>query len=581
MYWLFAKWRLLAAAALLAAVVLVLYVLTIPSDEGKPETHGSTGESIGEGVSVSGQAIPNKLKATKARPEVLSVDVANLVNAKLPTGKTGKKQDLVRQLALLEIGPYHGKLDKPMRVTIPIKGAVIDKNNTLVVMTRPTDGDDNSWTALTPIDPKTGKARRPKAGDTTVTVEMTHLSILGVFNVFTGNILKALANIVDSEVFKEAQPPKCPNPDKAKADRYALKKPSTNALLTCVGYDGKNYVMHVVNNRRYLLELSWSRAKISEGGGKFTLDMTELYKLRNKGVPHLRPREEALVVLENLKDGEKATVSSALSNWGMGVDALDRTARGLLQVVYGPGTKTADKTQKILKFMLDSTECNNSLNSGDVNLKKTLESCMDVSVLKELLGAPAAILLAPVAAAISLLDTGRMFANAIGDRRNNRDRATAVVSRENQFAGFTGKWTRHYGTLSIDQDGSAKIVESTNCIEPGGNALDADTHYCQEAVQLKLTLLDDKSLRGVMTAVTYYVDEKPVSLERYLELGDFGVARAEVGDTVKLSMLSYGRVAALREGAKYGSWQFDDYEGEIFCGSQRNIPLKASQPCGA
>ena len=459
---------------------------------------------IGNGVIVEGDDLPDGLKASLADPDAALPDA--LKQLTLDDGTVWGR----RISQVLDVTPS-GPLSSPIKAEIPVDALpAAEANNPLVAFSSPPDGSLEFEEI-----PIISQGVRPD-GQAFVTVELSHLSVKTIFEGFAeaiGANLVKLYEFAGAEVVQEAEQPTCRN-EVSSSEYLARIDGSADTLFSCLDHnqDSGKLELHVVNNRRYALSLK-PQGMQPAGSGEFKLDLTELYK-RWATDPIIRPREEAVFVLDDLKDGQQASLSSDVNTLSFAATSIENIA-GVVMSSAGDKRNTPESDavikKNILQRMTDLRDCGNE-GKEDIpgNLAKLMASCLTDEAIDSIArsmpkfvktGAKAAMkVLRYVVAVMDVSDLTRAWSNYMADSRNGRAKQTLVVSKVSAASSkLVGKWYRHSAELNVTADGTATLRERFyDACRPQDS-----TGNCFFNATLRLTELSDNYAYAVFEDVFY------------------------------------------------------------------------------
>lgn len=429
---------------------------------------------IGNGVIVEGDNLPDGLKASLADPDATLPDA--LKQLTLDDGTVWGR----RISQVFDVTPS-GPLSSPIKAEIPVDALpAAESNHPLVAFSSPPDGSLEFEEI-----PVISQGVRPD-GQAFVTVELSHLSIKTIFEGFTeaiGANLVKLYEFAGAEVVQEAEQPSCRN--EVSSSEYLVRiDGSADALFSCLDRnpDSGKLELHVVNNRRYALSLK-PQGMQPAGSGEFKLDLTELYK-RWATDPIIRPREEAVFVLDDLKDGQQASLSSDVNSLSFAATSIENIA-GVVMSSAGDKRNTPESDavikKNILQRMTDLRDCGNE-GKEDIpgNLAKLMASCLTDEAIDSIAqsmpkfvktGAKAAMkVLRYVVAVMDVSSLTRAWSNYMADSRNGRAKQTLVVMKPDRVGQFFGKWTlrRGQGLSTIDINADRTATFTYDCLPGDG-----------------------------------------------------------------------------------------------------------------
>lgn len=378
-------------------------------------------KKLDQGVTISGNSkdLPKDPYAKKAAPNVPQPPFKQMTAA----------------TDTLEIGPSGAY--KPMVIKFTLAKPV-PQDSAVVVATNFTH-QPNGW-QLVP-QPATISQDRLQ-----VQVTVDHLSWFKVLIAPIGEMVKELKQTfidgMSSGVTAQGSQPSCSDKAGALSDGYSISSSSGNAAFWCFGKEGSRTI-RFDNNRRYPLELRLSGMRV-KSAGKGSLDLAELARI---GHAIVMPHDTAVLTVNDLKVGDKATLDTSLSATAMGLQVVQVLADTVLTLALKTNVGAALSQLQLTDKALQLKDCIGAL--GDpTDVGKFVNACFDEKLLAESFGWRAAIL-SPVMAAFALINVGQAVANAYGDSKNGRSAYNITVKR-GQPSALVGRWVNTDDTLVIN-----------------------------------------------------------------------------------------------------------------------------------
>jgi hypothetical protein len=445
-------------AALVAMLVLtfLVHIGKVDSPFAAPAKQ-VTNLDIGNGVTVTGDKVPAKIKAT-------TVDDGAATPA-----LTAKGRKLIKPLTpLLDIGPS-GSLKAPMTVSLTLSRKVT-KADAITVLTNPTHKPDG-WQKI----PYTVSADKKH-----VLIVVDHLSLFQVFSTLIKQMMsmitEGLIDEVGSGAFSEASPPKCSDKATAESDGYSVKPTYkvADTLYYCFGYDTKtkDRVVKITNNRRYPLEIASSKMALLDTNVQ-SMSFVEIYRQHHHTI--IMPRETLTFQVNPLKRGENASIKMSLSNWALGLGVMD-TVYGVMLTVVSKGKATS--VRKVIDVSSLSQDCIKNFDGESFKVGKLISSCFTETLLEKEFGKVVGALFATVTLLFAIFNDTRAIANALGDRRNDRDKYTVAVSRQSEVFPFPDTYYNHYTNVRLHANGTGQLMSTYGAHGCGDDQQTTRLRFC-------------------------------------------------------------------------------------------------------
>lgn len=431
-------------------------------------------KTIGEGVTVSGAAVPSNVKAAKA-PSAITPPFKSISPKAQPWN-------------VLSITPS-GKLAAPMNITFPLSQKVGPNDLVLVAVNHKHTAAD--WTYVA------GKISPDKQH---ITITITELSWFAPF----WEDITGLGNEIKTQfldgftggLLAKAEAPSCPSQTAALKDDYQLSVEAKQTVYSCIDLVNGQRIVKVVNRVKYPVELNHSGMTVKTRGA-FSLDLSKLADMGDHVV--LEPGDEATFSV-TLNHGDKATIDTDVSKLALGLQAVDILAKAILTVLTKVDVQGIASKAEIVSNVLDQKDCLGTL--GNLNLGSILANCFSDQMLQSLFNWKAAIL-GPIMLFISSINLGYAMANAWDDGQKGKTKQNVTVSRPkpNPFASFVLPspypwWHVHGSTVQVNSDGTGDLM-----IELGPCTL-TSTEMCRMDAQVSYTA-NGSSITGTLTAVSY------------------------------------------------------------------------------
>jgi len=553
--------RAFYTAAIVAVVTsLVLSILAVipnsPIDNLLRPTIGAQNKDIGLGITVSGSAVPEGVRAQLA-PDNLQ--------ASLPT----PDPKYILASPMVDIGPS-GPLKAPMTVTMPLPRKLEDGEQPLLIVNQSHNDDD--WHSL-PV--------QLSADGTHVTFTVDHLSWFGLDILLKGAVdfVAEAFDAVTADFYKSAKQPSCSQESQARTQGYKItpdyKRVST--VFWCMGYraDTKDRILKLVNNQNYPLEIDSTKlAVIDPGPVPFSF---EEFRRLNHTV--IMPKEEMQFQINPLDPGQTATLETHVSGPTIALGAVDLVAKTFVEVFakFFPNSKTV----QTLEAAKPSAECSTLLfQSNDeehLNLPELIKACFNEQMLKASFGAVAGVLLSPIVLMFSAAKFARLSLSGWDEQKRGLDKYKLTVSRSNAPTGIpadiVGGWSRHVTAMDINADGTGTMVEDiyTLCDE-------LQNTHCDLNAELEVTPVDDRHARIKYTKVWFVQGNQTITPAQALP---DEVER--VGDTMLVSVNKVGLLYMQYEGRLSFKNDMDHDgavdDGNLYCGPK--TPQSETYHCGA
>jgi hypothetical protein len=302
-----------------------------------------------------------------------------------------------------------GTVEDGATVTVDA-GERIEDDEIVVVVTA--KSDDGPWEPL-PVT----------VAGTQVTASIEHLSLFSFLRFpDPTDIVEELFNDITSNLFAAATPPSCDDEEGARTDGYEITSEGPDVLMWCLGRDGADRYLRVVNNRRYPVIVSSS------------LPVREADETRSLG-----DRLSGALAGDRIAFPPRAQVTYA-ADLEPGSDALvnaefDGLANSLYQLQVGVELAGAFLTRfgtheaapLTIERLLSDAGCVDALVADAPG--RILTSCLDYDGLSALFGSLGAAVATPIILTAGVLTFFQTASGSLWDEIRGRDNYTITVVR--------------------------------------------------------------------------------------------------------------------------------------------------------
>src|SRR5712691_2103519 len=273
--------RQLVVAALAAVVPAALVVTYLLAFQKSASYSSVQNKKIGMGVVVTGDEVPNDIRAIKAS------------GVHVPSSGL----DQIGQTVEVTSGT---KLSAPIALRFPLDN--YPAGSTVLIATSETP--NGPWKFMQPTVSADGRY---------ATVQTNHLSFWSTVWGDTRKIVSTLKSeaksILSGDLITQAQKPHCNNQSAALQDGYTIASSAKDTLYWCFGVEGGQRVLKIVNRMRYPLEVAHTGFVVKDLAGQ-TVDLDQLARLGSGQSTILYPFEEADYTVDLSTSGGHAAISA-------------------------------------------------------------------------------------------------------------------------------------------------------------------------------------------------------------------------------------------------------------------------------
>jgi hypothetical protein len=381
-------------------------------------------------------------------------------------------------------------------------GIEVDTTNPATVLVATRGGGNGPWTY---IKPTLSDDRRH------VVVTTNHFSwwdVVQLTKAAFAEVKKAVLDGLTSNVYVEAEKPRCQNESGARQDGYTIESSAKDTVYWCLGLEDGRRVLHVVNRTRYPLNVLHPGMTVVRNG-HVTLELSQLARVGFSNIMLLYPRDEALLAVADLKAGKVARLSTDFSGYANSLYQLEFGVQALASIVtrFGAGSGLIhngaiiagqlDRVMDIVDKLLTAKACSNAV-LGPLLQKKVpsfgavFANCLNPARIAEYLGDGLfGVALAAIVAAGPFVAFVQSQLNALFDLVTRRTQYTILVRRVSLFARYVGNWTRHVTQLTVRPNLTGHLEAGLGFDPSGGPGA-----YCTAVSDLALKLNTDGSVSG-------------------------------------------------------------------------------------
>jgi hypothetical protein len=345
----------------------------------------------------------------EAEIEVTGAVTGN-ITARQRSGVTGPSVDIDGAEAITPVVEVStdGEVSGEVEIRIPALDVPTEAHTVFALGAEQRDG---SWELL--------PAR--VEGDVVV-VSTTHFSFFQGFMTLTRSVVDVARDAfagLTSGVVAEAEPPSCEDEDGARSGGYEISSDTKDTVFWCFGSDDGGRFLRVVNNRRYALILSFGDGlTVTHESSAGTVEWVSRALTLVDQVA-VAPREWVDFRVE-LMSGGSTSVTAEFDGVATSLAQLHMGASTAVTLLTRFGTTRSRSLPEILDLLLSLPDCAAATAEGNVGAM--VASCFaDLDTLRTAFGPGAAVVLAPLVFAGSLVEYFHSQLNALGDLFSDRD----------------------------------------------------------------------------------------------------------------------------------------------------------------
>ena len=497
------KKRLVRTCIGLGVIVALIIGLVIRcSGSSHTSRDTPTTKQIGQGVTATSEQMPSGTKANVLKEQ-------------------GKPYELGHGLSpMLSITPT-GTLKAPITLTIPLSETVAQGTRVFVAANFTHKPGD--WQVL---------GARLTADRKHAQVTTNHFSFFWPFMLDVSGTTKTfkqdITDSLSSSVTAKANKPACQNESQARANDYQITSSAKNTLYWCFGVEGGKHVLKVVNRQKYPLNVYHKGLKVLSAG-HIQAEVTQIARWGSGNITILYPRDEAVMQVDDLARGNKATVSTEYSGYAEALYNFDVAYQATVTIMTKFGLKDIGvRTPKYWEYMnkmLNVKDCANAVT--DRNLGKMMAKCF-----RDVLADPygkigSAILFAVVDTTLMVVDWLIGQFKSVSDTLGDADKYGVTVSRQAAVPLIPTKYVGEFSYapsafMVIGKDGSVVLKQ----YEDGSNN--------HSTVKLKLSGSGPIYTTAVTSSDDAHTPVESLITFKFYSSGVLGVEG--ISDEVKFSM---------------------------------------------
>ena len=366
-------------------------------------------------------------------------------------------QQVERLGAVVHITP-DGPLDSPMTLRFKLSRKVKPQD---VVFAVNQTGKARDWQLVAPA----------KVDGEYAYVTTSHLSwwepLWRSFADLVDNTLAELKRQFEGltgDVFTEAEKPQCANEQRARDNGYSIAWKGAEVLHWCLGLEGDQPVVRIVNKRRYPIFVNHVGITVPNPP-KTKLGVEWLARKSFSDSRTVLLPFDSIQLNYNLSNGQRRSFTTEYDGFAGSLNQLEFGVTTLINILtrFGAGGGTIsngainitqfDRVTEAMSKALLIKDCANALNTDTPNTGAILRGCFSPSAIADMFGWKG-VLLATVMIAGPVVAFFRGQFDTLGDLLQRKDQETVTVS----YARPAPPIERHDDTIRFDGIGATSLA---------------------------------------------------------------------------------------------------------------------------